>query len=170
MKTTKAFILVAVVGLFVFTGKANAQCETYPSRTQNIVDLAGATGDLSTLAAAIKAGNLVETLQGEGPFTVFAPTNAAFEALPEGTLESLLKPENKEKLIQVLTYHVIPGKVKSKDLKDGMMAGTVQGSEVKISISGGKVGVNDASVTSADVMASNGVVHVIDKVILPPEK
>jgi len=170
MKTLKSLLLVAVIGLFAFAGNAHAQCESYPSKTQNIVDLAGTSNDLSTLVAAVKAGDLVETLQGEGPFTVFAPTNAAFEALPKGTLESLLKPENKDKLVQILTYHVVSGKIKSSDLKDGMMAKTVQGKDIKIKISGSKVNINEANVATADLMASNGVVHVIDKVILPPEK
>jgi uncharacterized surface protein with fasciclin (FAS1) repeats len=169
MKKIQSFLLIAVIGLFAFTGKANAQCETYPSKTQNIVELAGATGNLSTLVAAVKAGDLVETLQGDGPFTVFAPTDEAFAALPKGTLESLLKPENKDKLVKILTYHVVSGKVKSSDLKDGMKAKSVQGSDIKISLAGKKVSINDANVTSADVMASNGVVHVIDKVIMPPE-
>jgi len=169
MKKIKSFLFIAVIGLFAFAGNANAQCETSASKTQNIVDLAGSSDDLSTLVAAVKAGNLVETLQGDGPFTVFAPTNEAFAALPEGTLESLLKPENKDKLVRILTYHVVSGKVKSSDLKNGMKAKTVQGGDIKISLAGKKVNINDASVTSADVMASNGVVHVIDKVIMPPE-
>ncbi|MBS3806200.1 MAG: fasciclin domain-containing protein [Bacteroidales bacterium] len=170
MKTLKSIILIAVIGLFAFSNNAYAQCESYSSKTQNIVDLAGSSDDLSTLVAAVKAGDLVKTLQGDGPFTVFAPTNAAFEALPKGTLESLLKPENKDKLVQILTYHVVAGKVKSTDLQDGMMAETVQGKKIKIKISGSKVNINEASVATADLMASNGVVHVIDKVILPPEK
>jgi uncharacterized surface protein with fasciclin (FAS1) repeats len=122
---------------------------------------------LSTLVTAVKAAGLVETLSGKGPFTVFAPTNAAFEALPAGTLESLLKPENKDQLVAVLTYHVIGAKVMSTDLKEGQKAKTVQGEEVTISLKGG-ASVNGAKVAMADVKASNGVVHVIDKVILPP--
>ena len=169
MKTLKTFLFVALTGLFAFSGNTYAQCETSSSKTQNIVELAGGTANLSTLVAAVKAGDLVETLQGEGPFTVFAPTDEAFAALPEGTLESLLKPENKDKLVRILTYHVVSGKVKSSDLKNGMKAKTVQGGDIKISLAGKKVSINDASVTSADVMASNGVVHVIDKVIMPPK-
>lgn len=137
---------------------------------QNIVELATETDELSTLAAAITAAGLVETLEGDGPFTVFAPTNEAFDALPEGTLESLLMPENRDKLVEILTYHVVSGKVMSDDLSDGMSAETVQGSEVSITVSDYGVRVDEASVTQADVEASNGVVHVIDAVILPPEE
>lgn len=140
---------------------------TVQAQTKNIVELASDTESLSTLVTAVKAAGLVETLSGTGPFTVFAPTNEAFEALPEGTLEMLLKPENKDKLIAVLTYHVVPGKVYSKDLKEGQKAKTVQGEEVSVSLKGGAK-ISGASVAMADVKASNGVVHVIDKVILPP--
>ena len=135
---------------------------------KNIVALASETDILATLVAAVAAGDLVETLQGDGPFTVFAPTNEAFAALPEGTLENLLKPENKDDLVEILTYHVIAGKVMSTDLSDGMKAETVNGGDIEINISGSKVMVNGASVVKADVKASNGVVHVIDKVIIPP--
>ncbi|MEM7109843.1 MAG: fasciclin domain-containing protein [Bacteroidota bacterium] len=134
---------------------------------KDIVALAAETDILSTLVTAVQAGELVETLQGEGPFTVFAPTNEAFAALPEGTLDDLLKPENKEKLVAILTYHVVSGKVMSTDLSDGMTAATVNGAEVTITTADGAK-VNGASVVSADVEASNGVVHVIDAVILPP--
>lgn len=135
---------------------------------KDIVALASATDFLSTLVAAVQAGDLVEVLQGEGPFTVFAPTNKAFDALPEGTLDNLLKPENKDQLIAILTYHVVPAQVLSSDLSDGMTAETVNGAEVTITIENGTVKVNGAEVTKADIQASNGVVHVIDKVILPP--
>lgn len=134
---------------------------------KDIVGLAAETESLSTLVTAVQAAGLVETLQGEGPFTVFAPTNDAFAALPEGTLENLLKPENKDQLIAILTYHVVSGKVMSTDLSDGMTAATVQGSDVMISTANGAQ-VNGANVVAADVEASNGVVHVIDAVILPP--
>ena len=134
----------------------------------DIVSLAVGNENLSTLVAAVKAAGLVETLQGDGPFTVFAPTNEAFAALPEGTVENLLKPENKDQLIAVLTYHVVGAKVMSTDLKNGQKAGTVQGSDVKINVSSKGVKVNEANVVAADVQASNGVVHVIDRVILPP--
>ena len=134
----------------------------------DIVDTAVSAGDFNTLAAALTAAGLVETLKGEGPFTVFAPTDAAFAALPEGTVETLLKPENKDQLVAVLTYHVVPGKVMSGDLVDGMKATTVQGGEITIDLDNGPM-VNDAHVVTPDIAASNGVIHVIDKVILPPE-
>lgn len=133
----------------------------------DIVDLAVGTESLSTLVAALTAADLVETMQGDGPFTVFAPTNDAFAALPEGTLDNLLLPENKDQLIAILTYHVVPGKVMSTDLADGMKAATVNSAEVTITTAGGAK-VNGANVVSADIEASNGVVHVIDRVILPP--
>ena len=167
MKTMKLIIAAIFLGTVAIAGNHPG------SKTKakaDIVDLAVATDDLSTLVAAVKAGGLVETLKGDGPFTVFAPTNEAFAALPEGTLESLLKPENKDMLVQILTYHVVPGKVKSTDLKDGMKATTVEGSNVKVMINKDGVRINDANVKSADIMATNGVVHVIDKVIMPPSK
>lgn len=136
---------------------------------KNIVELAVGTEILSTLVAAVKAGGLVETLQGDGPFTVFAPSNEAFAAWPSGTVESLLKPENKDQLVAILTYHVVPGKVYSKDLKNNMKVTTANGAEVTITtVNGAKV--NGANVVSADIEATNGVVHVIDQVILPPKK
>lgn len=137
------------------------------AEAKDIVSLAVETEALSTLVAAVQAGGLVEILQGEGPFTVFAPTNEAFAALPEGTLESLLDPANKDQLVAILTYHVVPAKVMSGDLTDGQTAATVNGSEVAIGVGEG-VTVNSANVAMADVMASNGVVHVIDQVLLPP--
>jgi uncharacterized surface protein with fasciclin (FAS1) repeats len=170
MKNLKSLFLATVfVSITGFAANAQTQMAS-KSISMDIVDLAISQENLSTLVAAVKAGGLVETLKGKGPFTVFAPTNEAFAALPAGTLESLLKPENKEQLVQILTYHVVSGKVMSTDLKDGMAAKTVQGGEVKIGISKDGVKVNDAKVTKADVNASNGVVHVIDKVILPPSK
>ncbi len=132
----------------------------------DIVDTAVNAGSFETLVAAVQAAGLVETLKGDGPFTVFAPTDEAFAALPEGTVDDLLKPENKDKLTSILTYHVVPGKVMSGDLSDGMMAATVQGSEVTIKTDPA-VMVDEASVTQADIEASNGVIHVIDKVIMP---
>ena len=137
------------------------------SHSKDIVDTAVAAGSFTTLAAALEAAGLVETLKGEGPFTVFAPTDAAFAALPAGTLEDLLKPENKDKLIAILTYHVIAGKVMSTDLSEGLKAATVQGSEVTITLEGGAK-VNGATISTADIAATNGVIHVIDAVILPP--
>ncbi|RLJ51789.1 putative surface protein with fasciclin (FAS1) repeats [Litoreibacter meonggei] len=134
--------------------------------SKDIVDTAVAAGSFGTLVAAVQAAGLVDTLKGEGPFTVFAPTDEAFAALPEGTVETLLKPENKDQLTAILTYHVVAGKVMSGDLSDGMTAATVQGGDVTIKTEGG-VMVNDANVTAADIEASNGVIHVIDKVIMP---
>jgi uncharacterized surface protein with fasciclin (FAS1) repeats len=136
--------------------------------SKDIVDTAVGAGNFTTLVAAVEAAGLVETLKGEGPFTVFAPTDAAFAALPAGTLEDLLKPENKDKLIAILTYHVVPGKVMSTDLSEGLKAATVQGGEVTITLDGGAK-VNGAVISTADIAASNGVIHVIDSVILPPE-
>ena len=138
-----------------------------PVQAADIVDTAIEAGSFSTLVAAVQAAGLVETLKGDGPFTVFAPTDEAFAALPAGTVEDLLKPENKDNLVAVLTYHVVAGKVMSTDLTDDMMAKTVQGGEIKIDLDNG-VMVNDATVVTADVAADNGVIHVIDKVILPP--
>ena len=133
---------------------------------KDIVDTAVEAGTFETLVAAVQAADLVDTLKGDGPFTVFAPTDEAFAALPEGTVEELLKPENKDQLVAVLTYHVVPGKVMSTDLSDDMAAATVQGGEVMIDLDQG-VMVNDANVVTADIETSNGVIHVIDKVILP---
>lgn len=132
----------------------------------DIVDTAVAAGNFTTLVAAVEAAGLVETLKGEGPFTVFAPTDEAFAALPEGTVDSLLMEENRDQLTQILTYHVVSGKVMSGDLSDGMEAETVAGQPVTISTEGG-VTVNEASVVQADIEASNGVIHVIDSVLLP---
>ena len=135
---------------------------------KDIVDTAATTEGFSTLVAAVKAAGLVDTLKGDGPFTVFAPTDEAFAALPAGTVENLLKLENKDQLIAVLTYHVVPGKVMAGDIVGKKTdAATVQGANVAIDATDG-VKINDASVVAADVETSNGVIHVIDKVILPP--
>lgn len=155
----KKSILLIVSVLFITLGSK--------AQTKDIVSLAAGTESLTTLVTAVKAAGLVETLQSEGPFTVFAPTNDAFAALPDGTLDMLLKPENKDKLVKVLTYHVIPAKVMSTDLKSGMNAKTVEGEDIMVDLSKGAM-INDASVKKADIKASNGVVHIIDKVILPP--
>jgi uncharacterized surface protein with fasciclin (FAS1) repeats len=136
-------------------------------KAKDIVDTAVAAGSFKTLAAALKAADLVDTLKGKGPFTVFAPTDEAFEKLPKGTLESLLKPENKKKLAGILTYHVVSGKVLAKDVVKLTEAKTVQGSSVKIVVKDGKVTVDGANVTKTDIETSNGVIHVIDTVILP---
>ena len=139
-----------------------------PATTSNdIVDIASSNDDFSTLVAAVSAAGLVDTLKGDGPFTVFAPTNDAFAALPEGTVESLLEPENRDQLVSILTYHVVPGNVTSDQLAGQRLnVATVQGSTVHIDGRNG-VKVNDSNVVSADIAASNGVIHVIDKVLLP---
>lgn len=137
------------------------------SHVKDIVDTAVGAGSFTTLVAAVTAAGLVDTLKGEGPFTVFAPTDAAFAALPAGTVEDLLKPENKDKLVALLTYHVIAGKVMAADLTEGMKAATVNGAEVTITLDGGAK-VNGATISTADIAASNGVIHVIDAVIMPP--
>ena len=134
---------------------------------KDIVDTAVGAGSFKMLVAAVKAADLVETLKGKGPFTVFAPTDEAFAKLPAGTVESLLKPENKHKLVAILTYHVVPGKVKAQDVVKLTEAKTVQGSAVKIAVRGGKVSVDNANVVKTDIETSNGVIHVIDAVILP---
>ncbi|MFD1195439.1 fasciclin domain-containing protein [Seohaeicola saemankumensis] len=134
--------------------------------SKDIVDTAVEAGSFNTLVAAVQAAGLVDTLKGEGPFTVFAPTDEAFAALPAGTVEDLLKPENKDTLVAILTYHVVAGKVMSGDLSNNMMATTVQGGDVTIMTEGG-VTVNGANVVTADIETSNGVIHVIDAVILP---
>lgn len=138
------------------------------AQTQTIVAVASSNDNFSTLKAALEAAELTDTLAGQGPFTVFAPTNAAFEALGKEKVEALLKPENKDQLIKVLTYHVVPGQVMSADLKSGETK-TVEGGEVMVMVKDGKVKVNNAQVTQADVKASNGVIHVIDTVLLPPD-
>lgn len=134
---------------------------------KDIVDVAVTNGSFDTLVAAVKAAGLVDVLKGEGPFTVFAPTDEAFAKLPAGTVESLLKPENKDQLVAVLTYHVVPGKVMASDVVNLSSAKTVQGQDIAIKVMGSKVMVDNANVVATDVMASNGVIHVIDSVILP---
>ena len=134
---------------------------------KDIVDTAVAAGQFKTLAAALQAAGLVETLKGQGPFTVFAPTDAAFAKLPKGTVEELLKPENKAKLTAILTYHVVAGKVMAADVIKVTEAKTVQGGTVRVNATGGNVMVDDANVVKADIGASNGVIHVIDSVLMP---
>ena len=133
---------------------------------KTIVGVAAGAGQFNTLVAAVKAAGLVDTLNGAGPFTVFAPTDEAFAKLPAGTVETLLKPENKEKLIAVLTYHVLAGKVMAADVKT-MSAKTVNGKEVPVKVDAGKVTVGTANVVKTDIAASNGVIHVIDTVLIP---
>ena len=138
------------------------------AKKMDIVDTAVDNGSFNTLAAALQAADLVDALKGDGPFTVFAPTDEAFAKLPEGTLEDLLKPENKEQLTAILLYHVVPGKIMSGDISGEAKPETLQGSSVDVVASGSGVTVNGANVVGADVKASNGVIHVIDSVILPP--
>jgi uncharacterized surface protein with fasciclin (FAS1) repeats len=135
--------------------------------TKDIVDTAVAAGSFKTLAAALQAAGLVETLKGKGPFTVFAPTDAAFAKLPAGTLDNLLKPENKAKLTAILTYHVVPGEVMAAQASKLTSAKTVNGEALMIHATGGKVMINNATVTTADIVSTNGVIHVIDTVLLP---
>jgi uncharacterized surface protein with fasciclin (FAS1) repeats len=144
----------------------------FASETKDIVDTAVGAGSFKTLVAAVKAADLVDTLKGEGPFTVLAPTDEAFAKLPEGTVDSLLKPENKDKLIAVLKYHVIPGKVLAADVVklDGQDVKTVEGSTAKVAVKDGGVTINNAKVVKTDIECTNGVIHVIDTVILPPAK
>jgi uncharacterized surface protein with fasciclin (FAS1) repeats len=140
---------------------------THAAAKADIVDTAVAAGQFKTLAAALQAAGLVDTLKGKGPFTVFAPTDAAFAALPAGTLDSLLKPENKQKLADILTFHVVAGNVKAADVVKLSEAKTVNGKSVAIKVDGGKVQVGGANVVKADIAATNGTIHVIDKVLLP---
>ena len=134
---------------------------------KDIVDTAVGAGNFKTLVAAVQAAGLVDTLKGTGPFTVFAPTDEAFAKLPAGTVESLLKPENKAKLVAILTYHVVPGKVTAADVVKLKEAKTVQGTNAKITVKGDKVMVDGANVVKTDIITSNGVIHVIDAVIMP---
>jgi len=157
-----AAVVLTVVGLAIGGTFARAS-------NQDIVDTAVGAGQFKTLAAALTAADLVETLKGPGPFTVFAPTDEAFAKLPAGTVENLLKPENKAKLTAILTYHVVPGAVKAEQVTKLDEAKTVNGAMVKVSTDHGKVMINDANVVKADIPASNGVIHVIDTVILPPQ-
>lgn len=159
---SKAAVVLAVVGLAIGSSFARAS-------NQDIVDTAVGAGQFKTLAAALKAADLVATLKGPGPFTVFAPTDEAFAKLPAGTVENLLKPENKAKLTAILTYHVVPGAVRAEQVTKLDQAKTVNGAMVKVTTKGGKVTINDATVVKADTAASNGIIHVIDKVILPPQ-
>jgi len=133
---------------------------------ETVVGIAAGNADFSTLVAALKAAGLVDTLNGTGPFTIFAPTNAAFDKLPKGTVENLLKPENKAKLTAILTYHVVAGKVMAADVKTGMVK-TVQGDELDVKVANGRVTVNGAKVSKTDLIGTNGVIHVIDSVVMP---
>jgi len=155
--------------MFVVTLIGLAAALPAKAADKDIVDTAVGTGDFKTLAAALKAANLVSTLKREGPFTVFAPTDAAFAKLPAGTVENLLKPENKQQLVDILTYHVVPGKVMAADVVGIDEAKAVNGKMIDVQVDGSSVKVNEANVTSTDIAASNGVIHVIDQVMLPPK-
>ncbi len=163
VKSALAILLTGTALLF----SPALQAGSYGSYKKDIVDTAVGAGQFNTLVAAVTAAGLVDTLKGDGPFTVFAPSDEAFSKLPAGTVEDLLKPENKDKLVAVLTYHVIPGKVMSSDIKGkAMKVKTVQGSDIGIDATMG-VKVDEASVVKADIETSNGVIHVIDRVVLP---
>lgn len=163
MKTIYVLTLTAIVATAGLLGVARADTK---SKGKDIVAVAAGAGSFNTLVAAVKAAGLVETLQGAGPFTVFAPTDEAFAKLPKGTIEDLLKPENKDKLVAILTYHVVAGKVMAADVKT-MKAKTVNGQSLDVKVTDGAVTVDNAKVTKTDVAASNGVIHVIDSVVLP---
>ena len=152
---------MAVVAMVI--GLANAAS----AQGKDLVDTAVAAGQFKTLAAALQAAGLIDTLKGKGPFTVFAPTDAAFAKLPKGTVEELLKPENKAKLTEILTYHVVAGKVMAADVVKVKDAKTVQGGSIKVNAGGGKVMVDGATVVKTDIGASNGVIHVVDSVLMP---
>jgi uncharacterized surface protein with fasciclin (FAS1) repeats len=167
MRQFRTFITratVAIAAATVLTLPALARAGT---ADKDIVDTAVAAGSFNTLAAALEAAGLVDTLKGSGPFTVFAPTDEAFARLPAGTVENLLKPENREQLRAVLTYHVVPGKVTAAQVTTLDSAKTVNGQSLRIRTSGGTVSVDEAKVVTADVEASNGMIHVIDSVMLP---
>jgi uncharacterized surface protein with fasciclin (FAS1) repeats len=159
--------VVALALLCVSSAYAGPTCSAAAEKPKDIVDTAVAAGSFKTLAAALGAGGLIETLKGQGPFTVFAPTDDAFKKLPKGAVEDLLKPENKAKLVKILTYHVVPGKVLAADVVKLSKAKTVEGSELTIAVRRGKVKVDNANVVKTDIHTSNGVIHVIDAVILP---
>jgi uncharacterized surface protein with fasciclin (FAS1) repeats len=158
------FVSIAVLSVTLLS--TNVLAMHHKSAKMDIVETAASNPAFSTLVAAVKAAGLVETLQGKGPFTVFAPTNEAFAKLPAGTVEDLLKPENKDKLVAILTYHVVAGKVMAADVVKLSKATTVQGSDIMIDTSDG-VKVNEANVTQTDLKTKNGVIHVIDTVIIP---
>jgi len=158
-------LMVAAVALMTLSiGGMSAR-----AAENDIVDTAVAAGQFKTLASALQAAGLVDTLKGDGPFTVFAPTDEAFAKLPKGTVENLLKPENKDQLVSILTYHVVPGNVQAADVVKMDEAKTVNGEMIDIEVKGDTAMVNDAKVTKTDIAASNGVIHVIDTVILPPK-
>lgn len=159
-RTVTIMAVLALSTTLLFAGNKSAS-------KPDIVDTAVAAGQFNTLAKALQAAGLVDTLKGPGPFTVFAPTDEAFAKLPAGAVEDLLKPENKEKLVKILTYHVVPGEVKAAQVVKLNQAKTVEGQDVKIKVDGGSVIVDNAKVVKTDIVCSNGVIHVIDSVIMP---
>ena len=169
MKSFKSAVGAVALGLgLMLTNSASADMhKSTEMAKKDIVDTAISAGSFNTLVAAVKAADLVDTLKGKGPLTVFAPTDEAFAKLPKGTLEDLLKPENKKKLQAILTYHVVPGSVKASQVVKMDSAKTANGKELKIAKSNGSVMVDNAKVTKTDIIASNGVIHVIDAVVLP---
>ena len=168
MKSLLAKVTTLAAALALTACAAGTPTKTATTAKADIVDTAVAADDFNTLVAAVTAADLASVLKSDGPFTVFAPTDAAFAALPPGTVDNLLKPENKDQLVAVLTYHVVAGKVMSSDLAGKKLSvPTVQGSNVDVDATGGGVTVDGANVIAADIEASNGVIHVIDKVILP---
>jgi uncharacterized surface protein with fasciclin (FAS1) repeats len=162
MKNLLTFTSLALVACLAMASPARAQ------QTRDIVDTAVAAGSFKTLAKALAAADLVGTLKGPGPFTVFAPTDEAFAKLPAGTLDNLLKPENKAMLVRVLTYHVVPGRVMATDAVKVSSAKAASGENLHIKVTGGTVMVDKARVVKTDIVATNGVIHVIDQVLLPP--
>lgn len=164
-KLTALFLMLVLVGC---DSNDNSSATEEEAPTNNIVETAVAAGSFQTLVAAVQAADLVDTLSGAGPFTVFAPTDAAFANLPDGTVESLLLPENKDQLVSILSYHVVAGNVTSDQVTGLSKATTVQGADLDIAVVDGAVQINSATVVQADVLASNGVIHVIDTVLLPP--
>lgn len=162
----KRNIIRTLAVLMVITANFTVKASPHEEAGKNIVAVASDAKNFKTLIAAVHAAGLVETLQSKGPFTVFAPTDEAFAKLPAGTLESLLKPENKDKLIAILTYHVVPGKLMAADVKP-MKIKTVNGQSVEVRVKGDAVMVDNAKVVKTDIPAENGVIHVIDTVILP---
>lgn len=164
LKRVLVMVSTVVVSLMMLS---SVQAHDHGMKKADIVDVAVENGSFTTLVAAVKAAGLVDTLKGEGPLTVFAPTDEAFAKLPDGTVEMLLMPENKDKLVAILTYHVVPGKVMAADVVKLDKAATVEGQDVMIAVEDDKVMVNDAQVIATDVGASNGVIHVIDTVLMP---
>ena len=170
LKKTATPIAIGALMLVGFTASLSSLAEDMSGSAEakmDIVDTAVAAGQFNTLAAALGAGDLITTLKGDGPFTVFAPTDEAFAKLPEGTVASLLEPENRDQLVAILTYHVVAGEVMAKDVVNLSEATTVNGADVAIKVMDGKVHINNATVVAADVATSNGVIHVIDTVLLP---